>query len=630
MQGEAALPRVAALDGLRGVAVAGVLLFHGGHLTGGYLGVDLFFVLSGFLITSLLLVESGRSGHVGLGHFWARRARRLLPALVGLLLGVGVYCLVIADPSELAAIRGDALATLGYVANWRAIFAGQDYWALFVAPSPLQHTWSLAIEEQFYLVWPLVFVGLLAGFGRRAPMATMVVALVGAAISGVLMSLLYDPLDPSRVYYGTDTRAGGVLLGAALAAALVIWGPVRARIGRVALEVVGVVAVAVLAVAWTHVDGQSAWLYHGGFTMCGVAVVAVIAASANPERGPIGWALSFRPLCLLGLISYGVYLWHWPVFIVLNENRTNLATWPLFAVRVLVTVVIAIASYLVIEQPIRLGAGTPRTWRLALPATAVLVVIVVVGVTLGAKPGGTISEERLSALVARVERAPAGAHRTMVVGNSVARYLAEGMGAVAAPAADLVLNRAHDACVFPGGADAIELTALDRTEKSPLSCDSDWDREVAALRPQTVMLLSWTGGDNRVSYSGQWMEECDAGYTRMYRERLELAVRRFEAKGVEVALVNSPYGQYETDDAHQPERRRVDCVNRTVKEVARSTSAQLIDLRRYVCPDAPACLDQIDGKQLRPDAVHFRGEGAQVIGRWLLSQLHTMRTPSNR
>ena len=155
-----------ALDGLRGAAVAGVLLFHAGHLRGGYLGVDVFFVLSGFLITSLLLAEGARTGTVALGAFWARRARRLLPALLAVLAFVAVYSLVVASAAERTTIRGDGLATLGYFANWRAIFSGTDYWALFRSPSPLEHTWSLAIEEQFYLVWPLLLV---AHCGRAAP-----------------------------------------------------------------------------------------------------------------------------------------------------------------------------------------------------------------------------------------------------------------------------------------------------------------------------------------------------------------------------------------------------------------------------------------------------------------------------
>ena len=140
------IPHVRALDGLRGVAVVGVVLFHGGHLRGGYLGVDLFFVLSGFLITSLLLAEWRRDGRVRLGGFWVRRARRLLPALFLVMLGIGAYAALVAAPTEVARIRDDGLATLGYVANWHSIGAGHDYWALFTAPSPFEHTWSLAIE----------------------------------------------------------------------------------------------------------------------------------------------------------------------------------------------------------------------------------------------------------------------------------------------------------------------------------------------------------------------------------------------------------------------------------------------------------------------------------------------------
>ena len=142
---------ITALDGARGAAVIAVLLFHGGVLKGGYLGVDLFFVLSGYLITSLLLAETARSGTIGLGGFWARRARRLLPALFLMLLAVCAYAIFIAKPTELNQIRGDFLATLGYVANWHLVLAHYDYWRLFTSPSPLNHTWSLAIEEQFYV-----------------------------------------------------------------------------------------------------------------------------------------------------------------------------------------------------------------------------------------------------------------------------------------------------------------------------------------------------------------------------------------------------------------------------------------------------------------------------------------------
>ena len=234
------LHHIPALDGLRGLAVAGVLTFHGNHLVGGYLGVDLFFVLSGFLITSLLLREGGDTGTVALGAFWIRRARRLLPALFGLLAGVVVFARVWATPFELDAIRTDALATVFYAANWQAIWSGHGYWDLFTTPSPLQHTWSLAIEEQFYLVWPLVVFGLIRlRRGARASLAPAVLAVAGTlgALSIAWMVLRYEPgTDPSRVYFGTDTRAGSILLGASLAAWLAWRGTARRAAGRWALE----------------------------------------------------------------------------------------------------------------------------------------------------------------------------------------------------------------------------------------------------------------------------------------------------------------------------------------------------------------------------------------------------------
>ncbi len=376
---------------------------------------------------------------------------------------------------------------------------------------------------------------------------------------------------------------------------------------------------------WMRVDGQSAWLYRGGFTLCGIAVVAVIAAVMHPTRGPIGAVLSFRLLCLLGLISYGVYLWHWPVFIVLNETRTDLEGWQLMGVRFGVTVVIAVASYLILEQPIRHGAGSTRMWRAVLPATVVVAVLVVVGATLNARPVGRVSEQRLSVLAARAKRAPAGVQRTMVVGNSVAFYLAKGMAGVASEDTDLVLNRAHIACVFPDGAEAIDLAARGRSQKNPISCDTDWDREVEALKPQRVLMINWTGGDARLLYGGRWMSQCDGAYLRMYRARLTLSVQKFQSSGITVALANSPYGQYQLDDAHRKDRNRVDCVNRVVKDVARATDAEFVDLRGLVCPEAPACLERIDGHILRPDGVHFRADGSQVVGRWLLEQLDGYR-----
>ena len=184
---------IPALDGLRGVAVAGVLAFHAGLLPGGYLGVDLFFVLSGFLITSLLVAEHAREGRIRLGAFWARRARRLIPALFTALALAGLHAATLARPDELARIRADALASLIYVTNWRAVVVGNEYWALFRAPSPLEHLWSLAIEEQFYVAWPPLVSAALALGLRRSPTRARGLAPL-FALTLLLLGLLHREL----------------------------------------------------------------------------------------------------------------------------------------------------------------------------------------------------------------------------------------------------------------------------------------------------------------------------------------------------------------------------------------------------------------------------------------------------
>jgi peptidoglycan/LPS O-acetylase OafA/YrhL len=355
-----------ALDGLRAFAVIGVLCYHGGldWAQGGFLGVDLFFVLSGFLITTLLLREREHTGGIALGPFWLRRARRLLPALLLLLVLVVTYALVFAAPEELRTIRGDALASLGYVANWRFIFTDGSYFAQFQAPSPLRHVWSLAIEEQFYLLWPLIVVGVLKLTSMKrdgairwtadtpaAPSANrslrVLTCVTGAMLAGsvALMALMYEPgRDPSRVYYGTDTRAQSLLVGALLAMLMLHRPVVNARAGRIALQIGSVVAAIGLAAMWTLVGDRADLLYTGGFLLEAVLVAVVIAAVVQPRRGPLAVLLSIAWIRWVGRVSYGVYLYHWPVYVALDESRVGLDGYALFAVRVAVTLVIAALS----------------------------------------------------------------------------------------------------------------------------------------------------------------------------------------------------------------------------------------------------------------------------------------------
>jgi peptidoglycan/LPS O-acetylase OafA/YrhL len=612
------LPHISALDGARGLAVAAVLGFHGGHLRGGYLGVDFFFVLSGFLITSLLLAESRRTGSVGLGGFWARRARRLLPALAVLLTGVAVYAVVLASPEELAQIRGDALATLGYMANWRAVYAHGDYWAIFRAPSPLNHTWSLAIEEQFYLIWPLVIVGLLAWWKRATPKAVLVTSLVLAAISGAAMIAFYDPLDTNRSYYGTDTRAAAILLGAALAAWLAIRGPTR---HRRALEAVGFGGAVVLAVTWTHLDGQSAGLYRGGFLVCGLAATAVIAAAVHPERGPVSRVLSWRPLCGLGLISYGVYLYHWPIDIVLDRERVGLGGWPLFLVQTAVTLVVAFASYRIVEMPIRRGAGSSAQWRRLTPAFAVALVVVLVLSTIGARsqPSVNTATEQLAAAALAGKTAPADAQRIMVVGNSVGFELAPGFDEIRTSPPVVVFNAAYPACLFPP---AIELaqapTAGPHVDRRP--CDPDWETGVIErFRPDVVFWIVNDAADHGLRYRGRAVSQCHEPYDSLYRRSLRSEIARLGARGATVVVTTEAYVRI---FGFQSPDREADCNNRLRRRVAASSGARLADLFEYTCPRGQ-CRGDVGGVTLRPDGQHYTGPGAVIVAKWLLDQVRS-------
>src|SRR5581483_5275652 len=295
-----------ALDGLRALAVAGVICYHGSlaWAGGGFLGVDAFFVLSGYLITTLLLrewqssstgTEWSPTGRIDLKAFWTRRARRLLPALLLVLGSVALYAVFVAAPSELRSIRGDGIASLFYVSNWRFIFSGQSYFAQSGAPSPLRHFWSLAIEEQFYLLWPLIVYGILR-WRRGSVRSLALFAGVAAAGSAVLMYALYTPgLDPSRVYYGTDTRASSLLVGALLAMLMLRRPELTGRPARWAVHLAGLVAAAGLGYIWATATEHSDWLYRGGFVVAAVLVAVVIASVTQPRCGPLGRVLSLRP-----------------------------------------------------------------------------------------------------------------------------------------------------------------------------------------------------------------------------------------------------------------------------------------------------------------------------------------------
>jgi peptidoglycan/LPS O-acetylase OafA/YrhL len=365
------------LDGLRAVAVAAVIAYHLGigWAPGGLLGVGVFFTLSGYLITDLLL-GAWHKGSLGLGDFWIRRARRLLPALY-LMLTVVVIWVSIGHRSLISDVRGQTLSALLYVNNWWQINQHISYFALFGPPSPLSHLWSLAVEEQFYLIWPwLLLIGLKLVHERKRSIPVRprlaMFTLILAAASAIEMAVLYHPgLDHTRIYEGTDTRAFGLLFGAALA---MVW-PSRALTGKImpgarnildGLGVVGLIGIVLLVWRTTQ---YSAFLYQGGLVLLSICTVLVVAACAHPASR-LGRVLGCKPLRWVGVRSYAIYLWHEPIIVLTTPARLLQTPVnqhpPIEPVRAILQIGAAVAisalSWRYLEEPIRHGA-LGRWWQ---------------------------------------------------------------------------------------------------------------------------------------------------------------------------------------------------------------------------------------------------------------------------
>jgi peptidoglycan/LPS O-acetylase OafA/YrhL len=418
--------RLPGLDGLRGIAVAAVLIYHffGNALPGGFLGVDVFFVLSGFLITALLVREYGHNGRISLKKFWQRRARRILPAAATVL----VVCTAVAG-----ILGGDAavnlppqfLGSLFFVNNWVQISEAHSYFA-DTTPQIFMHYWSLAIEEQFYVLWPLLFLGavlLARRMGVRSPATQMrwpaVLATVIGIASLIAMIVLFNPDDdPSRVYFGTDTHAFGLVTGVVLA--LIVTAPsdlwpdsfpvmVRPRITKMLGWTLAPVAFIALVALIVFLPDTAPFTYRGGLFLASLLTAAVILSVVR-ERGPVPVLLQWRPLRYLGERSFSLYLWHWPIVVFLLQElqdgpkgqETGVPDWGVGLIAVAVSLVLSELSYRYVETPFRRrgyrgvldGLGEAKR-MLPVPAAA-LTLTLLAGVALGDSPEHSELEEQLS------------------------------------------------------------------------------------------------------------------------------------------------------------------------------------------------------------------------------------------
>jgi peptidoglycan/LPS O-acetylase OafA/YrhL len=634
---------IPALDGIRAVAVVLVLAEHGGlpGISGGFLGVDVFFVLSGFLITSLLLDELGRRGRIALGDFWIRRARRLLPALIVMVLAV-VAARSLFPPEAITTLRDDAVAAFFWVANWAFVAQQTDYFSQGSPPSPLQHTWSLGVEEQYYLFWPLLVIAVAAVFGARARWAVFALATAGAVGSAVAALLMASEAGVNRVYFGTDTRVQALMVGAAAAALLVRdWSAltaggtlIRTRWRRWVAATLSVVGLAMLAALAHYATGSAAEFRLGLLTVVAVAAVLVVAPVALDQGSPVARALAWRPLLWLGAISYGVYLWHWPIFLALNGERTGWTGSPLFVLRCAVTVAVAAASWWLLEQPIRrwrpvIVPMLPLAGATAATAAVLTMTVLPVGVKPAEQGLSSIDSAALISPEVPVEvKSPTGqlapgTKRVAVFGDSVAwtlmRYLPPTPG----------LSFTNYTTIGCGVARGGPYRYAGETLNQKPECDTwpqRWAQRISHDRPDVVLLIvgRWEIVD-RVN-GGHWTHIGDDAYDAYLRGELTRALEVLTSTGARVVVTTEPYNRRgeRPDGSLYPEDQpvRADRWNTLVRSViGKRPNVTVLDLNKKLGPNG-YYTNKVDGIKMRIDGVHPTPEAVKWLTPWLADALN--------
>lgn len=641
--------RNGALDGLRGLAVIAVMAYHvvPDPFTGGWLGVDLFFVLSGFLICSMLLREHERTGSIDYLRFLRRRARRLLPGLALMLVAILGAAMVFATAGRRHTVAIDAISSALQVSNWRLILAQESYFARVGAPSPIRHTWSLGVQEQFYVLFPLVLLLLFAVLrGYRAMIRAFALL---AVLSLGLMIWLYDPgTDPSRVYFGTGTRLFELLVG--VIGAIVLHRRAKRALRRPRAGCprgwrrsteetfgwLGLGALALLAVWMFTVDEFSPWLFLGGIAVIDLMAMLVITAATSPFPNVMTRLLAIKPLMKAGDMSYSLYLWHWPVIVYLVPIMADSSELARQVAAVVVTIAVSFVSYTFVENPIHrrgLRGLAPRRPRLGVGLAAVSAPAVLVGaVTLASTPA-------LASATSVVVNLPADPHH-------------------GTPLDQLPADVPRHEVVLVGASTAVGLGARSRTEDTPdidvdvvasLGCDpyvrekvigsarppesaecvgfrARWPKVTEAADAPTVVFFLNTGLFSDYVVDGRTVSPPTPEYHAVVTGILdELRGTALDHGAERVAVINMAC--HERPDfggdmavARSNDIEMVQHLNGIVAEWAQQTGADVYDMYGLLCP-GDTYYGEVNRVPLYDDGLHFSRQSAPLMWQWVASEV---------
>jgi peptidoglycan/LPS O-acetylase OafA/YrhL len=590
----------------------------------GFVGVDVFFVLSGFLITSLLLTEHARTGGVNLSGFWSRRARRLLPGLALMLVVVALVTMKTATFSGRAAMRGDLVSTTLYVANWHFISA-DSYFNNIGVTSPLAHTWSLGIEEQFYVLWPILLVAL-GMFFSKSRRGVAMAALVGAVASAVLLAVRFDPGAVDRAYMGTDARIFEPLLGA-WAAVAVSRRPGRGLMERRGNQLAALGTVGLCALLFLIKPG-GAFYYRGGAVLISICTVLIVSSLWVGRGGPVKRALEWRPVAWIGLISYGLYLWHWPFVVWLHiDEARGMGGEIRKLVVVAATFLVATLSFYLIERPIRTGTGWRLSGRTRNPRLALLrrplIVLGLVPIVMGSVIGVSVASTEIPPPLP-------GAPVLMLTGDSVPERLETQFELATQSKGWRVESAAKGACPVTGER-TVEPPPVNAPIRDANNCPtvpSEQESLVRTFRPDVIV---WWDRWSLSSFVGPQDETVTAGtalFWRLRTERLDATVRRLTVAGGHVLFVGiEPPGMAAGDkcvDLCGPWRHFLIANyqnlgqrwNSMLEQYAAGHPdiASFMSVTDVVCKaDVTPCDDRIDGRFGRPDGIHYRNQAASNV-----------------